>query len=82
MSGPPGAVCKPCIGDHIDVTDKLDEKNPALTKHLWIFTDKPEKFEMKKKYSFVVKVKGQPLNGHAIEKVDLISFDPVKESKE
>jgi hypothetical protein len=75
-------MCKPCMGDNIEVTNSLDESNPALIRRLWIFTDKPEKFELKKKYSFVVKVKGQPPKGRAIEKVDLISFDPVKESKE
>ncbi len=79
---PPGAMCKPCIPDNIDVTDNLDEKDPALIRRLRIFTDKPEKFELKKKYSFVVKVKGQTPKGRAIENVDLISFDPVKESKE
>jgi hypothetical protein len=79
---PPGAMCKPCNPDNIDVTSNLDEKNSALIKRLRIFTDKPEKFEMKKKYSFVVKVKGQTPKGRAIENADLISFDRVKESKE
>lgn len=79
---PPGAMCKPCIPDNIDVTDNLDDKNPALIKRLRIFTDKPEKFELKKKYSFLVKVKGRTPQGRAIENVDLISFDPVKEPEE
>ena len=62
------------------VTDNVDEKDPALIKRLRIFTDKPEKFEMKKKYSFVVKVKGQLPKGRAIENVDLISFAVVEEN--
>jgi hypothetical protein len=72
--------CKPCLGDHVVVTDNVDEKDPALIKRLRIFTDKPEKFEMKKKYSFVVKVKGQIPKGRAIENVDLISFAVVEEN--
>lgn len=79
---PPLAMCKPCIGDHIEVTNSPDEKNPALVRRLRIFTDQPGKFELKKKYSFVVKIKGQTPKGRAIENVDLISFDPVKEAKE
>jgi hypothetical protein len=79
---PPQAMCKPCIPDNIDVTNNLDEKNPNLIRRLRIFTDQPEKFELTKKYSFVVKVKGQTPKGRAIENVELISFDPVKEPKE
>jgi hypothetical protein len=79
---PPLATCKPCLPDNIEVTDNPDEKNPALIRRLRILTDKPQEFGLKKKYSFVVKVKGQPPRGRAIESVDLISFDPVKESKQ
>jgi hypothetical protein len=79
---PPLATCKPCMADNVEVTNNLDEKNPALIKRLRIFTDKPEKFELKKKYFFVVKVKGPTPQGRAIENVDLISFDPVKQGKE
>jgi hypothetical protein len=79
---PPLATCKPCIPDHIEVTDNLDEKNPTLIKRLRIFADKPEGFELKKRYAFVVKVKGQAPRGRAIENVDLISSDSVREPKE
>src|SRR5216684_3460234 len=56
---PPGAQCKPCLGDYIVVADKLDEKDPLLIKRLRVFTAKPEKFELKWKYSFVAKVRGK-----------------------
>jgi len=75
---PPRMQCKPCIGNHIVVTDNVEEKNAALIKRLRIFTDKPEQFELKKMYSFVVKVRGKVREGHAIEEVDLISFQPLK----
>jgi len=76
---PPNAMCKPCLGDHIVVTDNIDKKDPALIKRLRIFTDKPEQFKLKKKYSFTVRTRGKTASGHALEEVDLISFEPVKE---
>jgi hypothetical protein len=45
---------------------------------LWIFTDKPEQFETKLKYSFLVKVRGNIRKGHGIEQVDLISAEAAK----
>src|SRR6266852_5383476 len=47
---PPNAMCKPCIGDHIVVTDNIDQEDPVRIQRLRIFTDKPEQFELKKKY--------------------------------
>jgi hypothetical protein len=72
---PAGAQCKPCLGDHIVVTDNVDEKDPAVIKRLRIFTNKPEQFELKRMYLFVVKLRGKKQTGRAIEEVDLISFD-------
>ena len=76
---PPNAMCKPCLGDHIVVTDNLDEKDPARIQRLRIFTDKPEQFELKKKYSFTVRTRGKTTTGHPLGEVELISFEPVKE---
>jgi len=75
---PAGMQCKPCLGDHIVVTDNVDEKDPGLIKRLRIFTGKPEQFALKKKYSFTVKVRGKRQTGHAVEEVDLIRFDPLE----
>jgi len=76
---PPNAMCKPCLGDHLVVTDNIDEKDPARILRLRIFTDKPEQFELQKKYSFTVRTRGKTAPGHPLEEVDLISFEPVKE---
>lgn len=59
------------------VTEKLSEKSPALIQRLRIFTEKPDQFELRKRYSFTVKVKGQTPKGRAIENVDLISFEAI-----
>jgi hypothetical protein len=76
---PPNAMCKACLGDHIVVTEKVDEKDATRIQRLRIFTDKPEQFELKKKYSFTVRTRGKTAPGHPLEEVDLISFKPVKE---
>jgi hypothetical protein len=70
---PEGAMCKPCIGDHIVVTDTLDEKDPALRKRLRIFTDQPEKFALREKYSFLVKARGTIPKGQPLNSVDLLA---------
>ena len=67
-------MCKPCLGDNIVVTDNIAEKDPALIRRLRIFTDKPEQFELKKKYQFTVKVRGKIPKGHPIRDADLVSF--------
>jgi len=72
---PPQAMCKPCLGDHIEVTDHPDEKDPARIQRLRIFTDKPEQFKVKDTYSFTVRPRGETAPGHPLEEVDLISFD-------
>ena len=74
---PRGAMCKPCIGDHVVITDNVDEKDPALIKRLWIFNGKPEQFELKKRYLFLVKVRGQIRKGQGVEQVELIRSEPV-----
>jgi hypothetical protein len=77
---PEGAQCKPCLGDHLVITDNPDEKDPALIRRLRIFVKVPEleKFEIAKTYSFLVKVRGRLRNGKPLEEVELISFDPIK----
>jgi hypothetical protein len=70
---PPRAMCKPCIPDNIVITDAADAKDLSKINRLRISTDKPEQFELKRKYSFVVKVKGQIPAGRPIENVELIA---------
>src|SRR5438093_85205 len=47
---PPGVMCKPCIPDNLVITDAADPKDLSKINRLRIFTDKPEQFELKKKY--------------------------------
>jgi hypothetical protein len=72
---PPGAQCKPCLGDYIVIADNLDEKDPLLIKRLRVFTSKPERlewFELQKKCSFIARVRGKVPSGKPIEDLDLI----------
>lgn len=74
---PEGAQCKPCLGDHLVITDNPDEKDPALIRRLRIFAKRPEleKFEVTKKYSFLVSVRGKLHDGKPVADVDLIALD-------
>jgi hypothetical protein len=72
---PPGAQCKPCLGDYIVVTDNLDEKDPLLINRLRVFTDKLDRFELKQKFSFVAKVRGKVPSGKPIENLNLIELE-------
>ena len=56
---PPGAMCKPCIPDDIVITDNIDQKEPSNINRLRIYDDKPDQFELNKKYTFTVKVKAK-----------------------
>lgn len=69
---PPGAVCKPCLGDHLVATDRLDDKDPL--RRLRIFTANPDQFAINKSYVFTVKVRGRKQPGRAIDQVDLLGF--------
>jgi hypothetical protein len=69
---PPGAQCKPCLGDYIVVTNKLDEKDPLLVMRLRIFTGGFGKFELKEKCSLLTKVRGNIPKGKPIQDLDLL----------
>ena len=76
---PPQAMCKPCLPDNIVVTNNVDEQDLSKVKRLRISTEKPEQFELKKKYSFTVRARGKTTPDHPLEEVALITFEPVKE---
>jgi hypothetical protein len=45
-----------------------------LIKRLRVYTDQPERFELKQKFSFVAKVRGKVPSGKPIENLDLIDL--------
>jgi hypothetical protein len=71
---PPGMQCKPCLGDYLVITDNLDEKDPLLIRRLRVFTRKPEQFELRKKVSFVAKIRGKVPKGKPIEDLNFIEM--------
>lgn len=71
---PPGAQCKPCLGDYVVITDNLAEKDPLLIKRVRVFTDKPGRFELKQKFSFTAKVRGRVPSGKPVENLNLIDL--------
>ncbi len=73
---PAGAMCKPCIGDHFVLTNKLHEEDPALIKRLRVFTSETRGFEVGKKYLITVKQRGKKAPDKPVDEVDLIPRDP------
>ena len=61
-----------------DVLKRSSTEPHTKIKRLRIYTDKPEQFEVKKKYLFTVKVKGAVPPGRPITDVELVSFEPAK----
>jgi len=55
------------------VTEKLSEFVPALVMHLRIFTDKTDKYALRERHSFLVKVRGKIPPGQPIKDLDLIA---------
>jgi hypothetical protein len=78
---PKGAMCKPCMGDHVVVTAKKgDGRNPAAADDLLrILARSPKQFEVGKQYLFSVKLVGEKKAGEKIEQVELIGYDIVEE---
>jgi hypothetical protein len=73
---PPGAQCKPCIGNYVVITDNLKEKDPKFIRRLRIFSGKTKPlFTSNEMYLFTVKVRGKVQDGHAIEDADLIDYE-------
>lgn len=77
---PAGAICKPCLGDHIVASDNLNEEDVTPINRLRIFTDKPDQFELKRKYTFTVEVRGKAPQGHGINEVELLHFDQASQA--
>ncbi len=49
---PPGAICKPCIGNHLTVSDGTGPPKQQLI----VFTKSPNEFEKDKMYLFVLRL--------------------------
>jgi hypothetical protein len=61
--------------NHLCTVENPDEKNPALMRRLSIFAKRAalEEIETRKKYSFLIKVKGRLHDAKPLEEADLIS---------
>lgn len=60
---PEGAQCKPCIGDHVEVTDGNKEHD------IRVFTHEPSLFKEGTSYRFLVRFRSKY---HRIENVELV----------
>lgn len=79
---PKGAQCKPCLGDHIIITETEPVENGPTDQddRLLIFAKDPAQFKTGKRYLFSVKVIGRRKEGARIEQVDLTGYDALEDS--
>lgn len=71
----PQTMCKPCIPDNITLGETPEWKDSVPAARLRIYTEKTDKFELKKKYLLTVKVKGNAPAGQPVESVELIDVE-------
>ena len=76
---PPKAWCKPCENG-LTAVDQINDKDSSLMKQLRIATANflPEKFLLKKKYLFTVKLRNIIAEGSPITSVELIGFKKIE----
>lgn len=77
---PDGAQCKPCMKDNIVISDsaKLIDDYNLSDNELILFTIKPNSFDLKTKYSFIVRVTDQNTTGESINDLELVSYQLTK----
>jgi len=72
---PAGAMCKPCMGDNIVISDedKALDTYSLTDKDLIVFTDKAKDFTLGKRYSFTVRLTEGKSTMDSINDVELLS---------
>jgi hypothetical protein len=78
---PKGAQCKPCLGDHIIITEteRVGKGPTDPDDHLLIFAKDPTQFKTGKRYLFSVKVNGRRKEGERIEQAELTGYDALED---
>jgi hypothetical protein len=67
---PKGAMCKPCLGNHITVMNN----NDSLRIQLVVFTDNPDQFARGRIYQFTLSMRNKAKH----EDAELVSFHSVQ----
>ena len=72
---PAGAVCKPCMGNNVLVSqaNELHTSYPSAGEFLVVFTDAPERLSIGKKYSLTVEVLESQTTGYGVRDLKLKS---------
>jgi hypothetical protein len=77
-SCPPGASCKPCMGDNIVISEqKITLDLYTLTdSELNIFVSNPKQFKLGMKYNFSIQIRDSRLTNEHINDVGLVGYSP------
>jgi hypothetical protein len=75
---PAGAMCKPCMGDNIVISDDQKQMGTyTLTDNdIIVFTDKTKDFTTGKKYTFTIRLTDSKSTMDTINDVELVDYSP------
>jgi len=78
---PKGAMCKPCMGDNIVISEmnKLLDTYSLTNNEMIIFVKNPNQFELGKKYSFSVNVRESKSTSEPINDVELTGYSSLSQ---
>ena len=76
-SCPLGAMCKPCMGNNIVISEenKLIEGYSLSDKDIILFANNPKQFELGKKYTFSIEILGRKTTGDSLNDIEIIGYD-------
>ena len=76
---PEGAMCKPCIGDHVVISESAEllQNYPPDGPYVVVFTPEPEPLSLGKRYIFNVEVLGRTMTGFGVHDLRLRGLAPV-----
>ncbi len=69
---PPNALCKPCVGDHIIISQDSGLK-------LRVFTKGMETFELGKKYTFAIRTIGVNLTPDSVNSFEILRYNKIEQ---
>lgn len=69
---PEGAMCKPCMGDNVTISDTVSSGNSSNT-NLRVFIKNQEQFQLNKKYFFALKL----TKLYSDNDTELVSYEPI-----
>lgn len=74
---PQGAMCKPCMGDNIVISDNsklIDSYSQVTDSEVIVFTDNPNVFKLGKRYKLEIRISDKKSTLEPINNLELVSY--------